>query len=116
MTRTPIHHHAIRLISRRHALCAGALGSVGLSLPRLMRGENENPGARAKSCILFFLEGGPSHIDLWDMKPEAPAEVRRSWASSTAPTRPSPLRVFVVERLSGGFANVWWVVSGTTPR
>ena len=31
---------------------------------------------RARSCVFIFLFGGPSHIDLWDMKPEAPAEVR----------------------------------------
>jgi hypothetical protein len=32
--------------------------------------------ARARSCLLIFMEGGPSHIDLWDMKPDAPVEIR----------------------------------------
>jgi hypothetical protein len=49
-------------------------------LPRLLMAESETPAKRrttvAKSCILIFLEGGPSHVDLWDMKPAAPAEVR----------------------------------------
>lgn len=70
--------------TRRDMLRAGMLGLVGLSLPELLRAESQessasdsrNRGKPAKSCILFFLEGGPSHIDLWDMKPDAPAEVR----------------------------------------
>ena len=71
--------------SRRQALGIGGLTALGLSLPSLLRAEERSrpsadvPGKRggkAKSCILFFLEGGPSHIDLWDMKPEAPAEIR----------------------------------------
>src|SRR5208283_2779299 len=32
--------------------------------------------SRARSCILVYLFGGPSHLDLWDMKPDAPAEIR----------------------------------------
>ncbi|MGK3888186.1 DUF1501 domain-containing protein, partial [Enterococcus faecium] len=31
---------------------------------------------QAKSCILIYLFGGPSHIDIWDMKPDAPPEIR----------------------------------------
>jgi Protein of unknown function (DUF1501) len=65
-------------LGRRGLLKLGALGAVGLSLPRLLRAE---AGAtritgKAKSCILFYLEGGPAHQDLWDMKPLAPAEYR----------------------------------------
>jgi hypothetical protein len=51
----------------------------GLSLPRLFeleaRAATGKP-ARARSCIFLFLEGGPSTIDLWDLKPEAPKEIR----------------------------------------
>jgi hypothetical protein len=36
--------------------------------------------ARAKSCILIFMDGGPSHLELWDLKPDAPAEVRGEFA------------------------------------
>jgi hypothetical protein len=56
----------------------GAAGVLGLSLPRLLRAERRPAGrtARADACILIFLNGGPSHLDMWDMKPEAPAEVR----------------------------------------
>jgi len=52
---------------------------AGLSLPRLLQFQATaaSPVApKAKSCIFLFLEGGPSTIDMWDMKPDAPAEVR----------------------------------------
>jgi hypothetical protein len=71
-------------VLRRDLLRVGSLGAVGLALPDLLaarlRGSDSagsSPAApRARSCILFFLEGGPAHQDLWDMKPLAPAEVR----------------------------------------
>lgn len=65
-------------IDRRAAIRLGGLGLVGLSLPQLLRAEarNPRPRARARSCLLFFMEGGPAHQDLWDMKPEAPLEYR----------------------------------------
>jgi Protein of unknown function (DUF1501) len=67
-------------LTRRDLLRVGSLGGLGLALPDLLRAES-GPSAtvtrgKAKSCILFFLEGGPAHQDLWDMKPEAPAEIR----------------------------------------
>lgn len=64
--------------SRRQAVQVGGLGTLGLSLPGLLAaaGSTEPTAAPAKSCILFYMEGGPSHIDLWDMKPDAPAEIR----------------------------------------
>ena len=46
---------------------------LGLSLPRLLQA---SPKRQADSCIVIFLNGGPSHLDTWDMKPDAPAEVR----------------------------------------
>jgi hypothetical protein len=56
----------------------GSLGLTGLSLPDLLstaQARGLHAGA-ARSCLLFFLEGGPAQQDLWDMKPDAPAEVR----------------------------------------
>ncbi|MBS0265832.1 MAG: DUF1501 domain-containing protein [Planctomycetes bacterium] len=56
------------------------LGSLGLSLPDLLAAETEAPkfGIRptADNCILLFLDGGPSHLDMWDMKPSAPDGIR----------------------------------------
>ena len=72
-------------ISRRAALCVGALGLTGLGLPRLLRGREltQNVGTqgfgRAKSCILIFLWGGPSQLDTWDPKPDAPEDIRGSF-------------------------------------
>jgi uncharacterized protein DUF1501 len=61
--------------SRREFLRVGGLAVGGLSLPRLLAGEPPAQ-ARAKSCLLIFMDGGPSHLELWDLKPDAPAEVR----------------------------------------
>jgi hypothetical protein len=67
-------------ISRRQLLQVGAVGALGLTLPRLLqaraRPEARGLAPKADSCILVFLNGGPSHLDMWDMKPEAPKEIR----------------------------------------
>ena len=67
-------------VSRRDALRIGSTGLFGgLTLPSLLQlqaeAATEKP-AKAKSCVFFLLEGGPSHIDMWDLKPEAPKEIR----------------------------------------
>jgi uncharacterized protein (DUF1501 family) len=68
-------------VSRRDFLHLGALTSFGLTLPGLLRmqaaaAETGKGAARAKSCILIWLDGGPSHLDMFDLKPGAPSEVR----------------------------------------
>ncbi len=65
-------------VSRREVLQAGAAGVLGLTLPNLLRAgqASAGPAPRADHCILLFLDGGPSHLDMWDMKPAAPAEIR----------------------------------------
>src|SRR5947207_2881287 len=62
-------------MTRRRWLQLGGLGMLGLTLPRLLQAGEGRPTA-ARSCVLFLLHGGPSQLDIWDMKPEAPAEVR----------------------------------------
>src|SRR5262245_9068387 len=70
--------------SRRELLTVGGLSLVGLTLPNVLRQEaqaqgprrNQNGFGRAQSVILLYLQGSPSHIDLWDLKPNAPAEIR----------------------------------------
>lgn len=60
--------------TRREWLQLGGLGLFGLTLPALLRAE---PAARTpKSILLFLLHGGPSQLDIWDMKPAAPEEIR----------------------------------------
>jgi hypothetical protein len=65
-------------MSRRAMLRAGGMGMLGLSLPRILQGAQLAPTVRprAKSVIFLFQFGGPSHIDMLDMKPDAPTEYR----------------------------------------
>lgn len=64
-------------ITRREALRLGALAPLGLALPELLaRPASASALGKAKRCILFFQEGGLAHQDSWDIKPEAPLEVR----------------------------------------
>lgn len=72
-------------VSRRELLSIGSLSLLGLSLPQVLQrraaAEEVNsrklPGfGRAESVILVYLQGSPSHIDLWDPKPDAPTDIR----------------------------------------
>jgi hypothetical protein len=67
-------------LSRRNFLRVGALGSLGLSLPTLLRAAGSSAAGtgfgRAKRCIMLYLTGGPSQLDTFDLKPDAPAEIR----------------------------------------
>ena len=66
-------------VSRRDALRIGSLTGLGLGLSDMFRGQAtaiEPRVGRAKSCILLWLDGGPSHLETFDLKPTAPAEVR----------------------------------------
>ncbi len=66
-----------KTLSRRDWLRVGGLGTLGLSLPRLLRADaTSGPRPLARSCVLFLLHGGPSQLDVWDLKPAAPAEIR----------------------------------------
>ena len=66
-----------RPLHRRDFLRIGGLGLAGITLADLLRNEARggNTG-RPKSVIYIVLGGGPSHIDMWDLKPDAPAEYR----------------------------------------
>ncbi len=64
-------------VSRRQFLKVGGLAAGGLSLAQLLRIEAETGiGSSSKALINIFLPGGPSHIDTFDLKPEAPVEIR----------------------------------------
>jgi len=64
--------------SRRSFVKAGVLGTAGLSLGELLCHEAraDAPGTRRPSAIILWMRGGPSHIDMWDPKPDAPVEYR----------------------------------------
>src|SRR5580704_10266145 len=76
-------------ITRRELLQVGGASVLGLSLPRLLEAQSGSPGAktavrgdlaasfgRAKHCILLYLYGAPSQLETFDMKPNAPVEIR----------------------------------------
>jgi Protein of unknown function (DUF1501) len=82
-------------ISRRDVLRVGALGLGSLTLAEVLRlreasAAGQPSRGRGKSVIWIWLRGGPSHIDSWDMKPGAPAEVRGEF-------RPIPTNVPGIE-------------------
>ncbi len=63
-------------LTRRSFLQIGAFGS-GLALTDMLRGQAKANGTTAnKAAIMIFLPGGPSHLDMYDPKPDAPAEYR----------------------------------------
>lgn len=76
--------------TRRHFLHVGLLSSLGLGAGDLLRWRAQaalpanQRGGSATSCILIWLDGGPSHVDLLDPKPDAPQEIRSRFG--TVPT------------------------------
>src|SRR4029450_13307711 len=80
--------------SRRDLLRVGGAGMLGLSLGSLLKLQaaqaagtatpaaavGSGPGwGKAKSIIMVYLQGGPSHLDLWDPKPDAPENIRSTF-------------------------------------
>lgn len=70
-------------ISRRSFLQLGVTGLASVGLPQLLQAREKsalkNGAKKNTAVILIWLDGGPSHLDLYDMKPEAPAEYRGIW-------------------------------------
>jgi hypothetical protein len=109
----PAPRDLIRVGSRRWFLQTGMAGVGGLSLPAILKLQSRAaaasgaaPSNSKKSVILFWLSGGPSHIDMWDPKPDAPAEIRGPF--SAIPTKVSgvtlsehlPLQASIADKLS----------------
>ena len=68
-------------LNRRQALIVGGMGALSLGMPGMVMGSDKldasgNAVAAEKSCIFVLLCGGPSHVDTWDMKPNAPDTIR----------------------------------------
>jgi hypothetical protein len=81
----PNPHRLPPSLSRRELLRIGGSGVMGLSLARLLAAEDAHatggspssgPPAKADACIILMLNGGPSHLDMWDLKPAAPDNIR----------------------------------------
>ncbi len=92
MYHPPAHHASL---SRRDFVRVGGLSALGLSLPALLQLRSthsaEAEQGKAKSCIVIWLDGGPSHLETFDLKPDAPAEVRGPFAS--IPTSAGDIRI-----------------------
>ncbi len=78
---------------RRNFLKIGGLGLGGLALPDLLRAGAAAPGGarRDKAVIMIYMPGGPPHQDMYDIKEDAPSEIRGEFKS--APTRIPGLRL-----------------------
>ena len=80
------------LLSRRQLLQAGGIGALTMGLPgmvaaRVTPQQGLHGVAADKCCIFVLLCGGPSHLDTWDLKPEAPDDIRGPYRpiASTVP-------------------------------
>ncbi|MCE9606574.1 MAG: DUF1501 domain-containing protein [Planctomycetia bacterium] len=68
-------------LNRRQALIVGGMGALSLGMPGMVMGSDKMDASgkavpAEKSCIFVLLCGGPSHLDTWDMKPNAPTSIR----------------------------------------
>src|SRR5262245_34303605 len=69
-------------MSRRSFLQLGVAGMASLGLPQILRAKEESAASAGKkntSVILIWLDGGPGHMDMYDMKPDAPKEYAGIW-------------------------------------
>jgi hypothetical protein len=86
-----------RGISRRTAIKVGFSGLLGLGLPELLRLRASGVAEKnARSVILLWLDGGPSHLETYDPKPEAPSEYRGPWTA----TRTNVPGIYLSESMS----------------
>jgi len=75
-------------VSRRHVLRVGASGMLGMSLGSMLKLQSASANSavggagwgKAKRIIMCYLQGGPSHIDLWDPKENVPDNVKSIFA------------------------------------
>jgi len=85
------------MIARRHYLQASLGAAISFSSPYVCCAAPEVGQQRKKSVIFLWMNGGPSHIDMWDPKPDAPVEIRGPFA----PIATSQPGTFVTEHLPG---------------
>src|SRR5436190_18046993 len=100
-------------IDRRSFLKSGILGTLGLSLPQLLRAEAQEtrigrPPRRVTSVVILWMRGGPSHIDTWDPKPDAPGEIRGEFRP--IPTKIPGIQICEHLPLSAQIMDKWSIV------
>jgi hypothetical protein len=101
--------HSLRP-DRRSFLKAGLLGTAGLSLAQLLRSEARasSQSSHKPSVIILWMRGGPSHLDMWDPKPDAPAEVRGEFG--TIPTSLPGVRLCDLLPMCAAIMDKWSIV------
>lgn len=98
-------------LSRRQFLRVGGLSAFGLSLPQLLAAK---PQAKNMNCILLWMQGGPSHHETFDPKPEAPAEIRGEFG--TVPTTLSGIRISEHLPLLAKQTDKYSIIRGHDPK
>jgi uncharacterized protein (DUF1501 family) len=103
-------HESLRP-DRRSFLQAGMLGATGLSLAELLRSEaraSTPHDTRKNNVIILWMRGGPSHIDMWDPKPDAPAEYRGEFG--VIPTKLPGVQLGDLLPMSARIMDKWSIV------
>jgi hypothetical protein len=104
--------------TRRTFLRVGGLSVLGLSLPAFLalreKARGTTPAPKASACIFLWMQGGPSHLDTLDPKPDAPAEVRGEF-STVATTLPG-VRLCEHLPLLAKMTDKYSIVRGHDPR
>jgi Protein of unknown function (DUF1501) len=106
-------------VSRRDFLRVGGLSALGLSLSNFLRLQAAAPGGKTPSrkavnCILMWMQGGPSHHETFDPKPDAPAEVRGEF--STVPTTLPGIRISEHLPLLAKQTDKYSIIRGHDPK
>jgi hypothetical protein len=106
-------------MSRRQFLRVGGLSAFGLGLPQFLRARHAaaaegTPAKKSVNCILMWMQGGPSHIDMFDPKPEAPAEIRGEFG--TIPTTLPGIRITEHLPLLAKQTDKYSIIRGHDPK
>jgi hypothetical protein len=94
--------------SRRGFVKAGLLGAAGIGLADVLRANETTSRSRVNSVILLWMRGGPSHHDMWDPKPDAPAEVRGEFGTINTPV--AGVRLSDMLPMSARIMRKWAIV------
>ncbi|MBL8797321.1 MAG: DUF1501 domain-containing protein [Planctomycetia bacterium] len=105
-------------MSRRQFLRVGGLSAFGLALPQLLRAKPQAgtgaAGKKATNCILLWMQGGPSHHETFDPKPDAPAEIRGEFG--TVPTTLPSVRISEHLPLLAKQTDKYSIIRGHDPK
>ncbi len=109
----PDFRRTLQHVDRRSFVKAGVLGSMGLTLADLLRIEAKavpapKSAGRPTSVIILWMRGGPSHIDMWDPKPDAPDEIRGEFG--TKPSKVPGVNLIDLLPMSAKIMDKWAII------